>query len=252
MVARMRAAGAHAGKAGESAGHICWQKINILGDRADMPGNGFDQTSFFLHDKNPMKTHNATPMGLTFERRRFGRIHIFEPRVCHIHLPQSQKLWTDQGILVNISLGGIYFVCDQQPPIEKGDICYLTFDTPYADSKDHYLGLHVLVVRSEQVELHLSRFAVALRIISKPIYYSPHNGIEEELTSSNKISLMYQYYDLNKKAYKIIANTSEIWTDKINNIKNIFNKGTYMVQPDRVTQSLINNLFLENILRLKR
>ena len=199
-----------------------------------------------------MKTENVAPWALAFERRRFGRIHVFEPRRCHIHLPQSQELWTDQGILVNISLGGIYFVCDRQPPLEKDDICYLTFDNPYADPKDHYyFGLHVLVVRTEQVQLNLSQFAVALEIISSPIYYSPHRTNNGEYTSLDKLSIMYQYYDLNKKDYEIVTNTSEIRTDKINNIKEIIDKGCYKVKPDKVTQSFINDLFLENILRLK-
>jgi hypothetical protein len=43
-------------------------------------------------------------------------------------------------------------------------------DNPYADPKDHYLGFNVLVVRSEQVNDHLAQYAVALRIISDPIY----------------------------------------------------------------------------------
>lgn len=206
---------------------------------------------FSLYGEIPMKTDNVAPWALTFERRRFGRIHIFEPRKCHIHLPQSQELWTDQGILVNISLGGIYFVCDRQPPLEKDDICYLTFDTPGADPKDHHLGLHVSVVRTEEVQLHLSQFAVALRILSDPICYSPNNNNKGEYSSLDKLGIMYQYYDLNKKAYEIVTNTLEIRTDKVNNIKEIIEKGFYKVKPDKVTQSLINDLFLENILRLK-
>jgi len=212
---------------------------------------GLINRDFFLYGEIPMKTSNVTPWALSFERRRFGRIHIFEPRRCHIHLPNSQELWTDQGILVNISLGGIYFVCDRQPPLEKDDICYLTFDNPYADPKDHYLGVHVLVVRTEQVQLHLSQFAVALRIISTPVFYSPNKTNNGEYTSVDKLSIMYQYYDLNKKAYEIVTNTSEIRTYKINNIKKFVDKGCYKVKPDKVTQSLIHDFFLENILRLK-
>ncbi len=196
-----------------------------------------------------MKANQATPLAASFERRRFGRIHIFEPRICHIHLPQSQEVWTDQGILVNVSLGGIYFVCDRQPPLGKDDICYLTLDNPHADPKDHYLGFHVLVVRSERVKVHLSEYALALRIISEPIYYSPHENNRGEYNSLDKLDIMYKYYDLNKKAYEIVTNTSEIRNDKINNIKEIVEKGSYDVKPDKVTQSLINDLFLESILR---
>ena len=202
-----------------------------------------------MNGKIPMNTNKGTPSAPAFERRRFGRIHIFEPRRCNIHLPQSKELWTDQGILVNISLGGIYFVCDRQPPLGKDDICYLTLDNPYADPKDHYLGFHVLVVRSEQVNVHLSQYAVALRIISDPIYYSSDKNNKGQNHSLDKLGIMYQYYDLNKKAYEVVMNTSEIRNEKINNIKEIIENGSYDVKPDRVTQSLISDLFLKNILR---
>jgi anti-sigma28 factor (negative regulator of flagellin synthesis) len=191
-----------------------------------------------------MKTDNVTPSGLFYERRRFGRIHIFEPRQCNIHLPQSQELWTDQGILVNISLGGIYFICDRQPPLGKGDICYLTLDNPCADPKHHYIGFHVLVVRSEQVNEHLAEYAMGLSIISDPIYYSPHERNRDEFNSLDKLGILYQYYDLNKKAYEIVTNTCEIRTEKTKSIKKTIEKGSYEVQPDKVTESLIKDLFL--------
>jgi hypothetical protein len=198
-----------------------------------------------------MKADNVTPSGLSFERRRFGRIHIFEPRICHIHLPRSKELWTDQGILVNISLGGIYFICDHQPPLGKNDLCYLTLDNPHTDPRGHYLGFHGLVVRSEQVNVHLAEYAMALRIISQPIYYSPHKNNRSEYNSLDKFGIMYQYYDLNKKAYEIATNTSEIRKDKINKIKGVMGKGSYEVKSDKVTQSLISDIFLSDILRSK-
>jgi anti-sigma28 factor (negative regulator of flagellin synthesis) len=193
-----------------------------------------------------MKPDNVTPSRPTRERRRFGRIHIFEPRRCNIHLPQSQESWTDQGILVNISLGGIYFVCDRQPPLGQNDICYLTLDNPYANHKDHHLGLHVLVVRSEQVNVHLSEYAIGMKIISDPIICQPEFNNRGKYNSIDKLTLMYQYYDLNKKAYEVITNTSEIRTEKTKNIKEVIEKGSYDVRPDKVTESLINDLFLKN------
>jgi anti-sigma28 factor (negative regulator of flagellin synthesis) len=183
------------------------------------------------------------------ERRRFGRIHIAEPRVCHIHLPQSQDLWTNQGILVNISLGGIYFVCDRQPPLEKDDIRYLTFDAPHPDADSYRFGFHVLVVRAEQWHVDLPQFAVALRIISDPISHSLQEPNKREVTSLDKPRIMYQYYDLNKQAYEIITNTSDIRRDKIKNIKHFIDRGSYKIKSEKVTQSVMNNMLLENILR---
>ena len=62
---------------------------------------------------------------------------------------------------------------------------------------------------------------------------------------------MYQYYDLNKKAYEIITNTPEIRPDKIKNIKELIEKGSYHIKSEKVTQGVINDLFLENILLTK-
>ena len=108
-----------------------------------------------------MITNEVTPLALPSERRQFGRINISEPRVCHVHLPQSQELWIGQGLLVNISLGGFYFVCDQQPPISKDDICYLTFVTPHSDIENYHFGFHVLVVRTGQMQLYHPQFSLA-------------------------------------------------------------------------------------------
>ena len=154
-----------------------------------------------------MMIEKNAPLALRPERRRFGRIQVSEPRICHVHLPQSQELWTGQGLLVNISLGGFYFVCDRQPPIEKNDICYLTFATPHADLEDYHFGFHVSVVRTAKTQLYHPQFAIAIKIISEPVYYSPFENRKREITSIDKPRILYQYYDLNKKAYEIITNT---------------------------------------------
>ena len=51
-----------------------------------------------------------------------------------------------------------------------------------------------------------------------------------EYNSLDKLGIMYRYYDLNKKAYEIVTNTSEIRTEKTKNIKAIIEKGSYEVQ----------------------
>ena len=192
-----------------------------------------------------MRIKQVNPLDSLPERRQFGRIHIAEPRICRVHLPQSQELWTDQGILVNISLGGLYFLCDKQPPLEKDDIRYLTLDSPYSDPEKHHLGFHVSVVRIEQRQLKPHQFAVALRIISDPICYSPQGTNQRDLTSSDKAQIMYQYYELNKKAYEIIINTPDIRPDKIKNIKYSIDRGSYKIKSEKITQGVINDMLLE-------
>ena len=199
-----------------------------------------------------MMIKKVTPLVLPPERRRFGRIQVSEPRICHVHLPQSQELWTGQGLLVNISLGGFYFVCDQQPPIGKDDICYLTFATPYSDPEDYRFGFHVSVVRTGQMQLYQPQFALALKIISEPVYYSTQEKNKREVTSFDKPRILYQYYDLNKKAYEIITNTPDIRTEKIKKIKKFIETGSYEVKSETIAQSVINDIFMEERLFVKR
>jgi hypothetical protein len=199
-----------------------------------------------------MVIKKVTSLGPTPERRRFGRIKISEPRICQVHIPQSQEVWTGQGILVNISLGGIYLVCHQQPPIDKNDICYLTFDTPDSNADNSFFRFHVSVARAEETQLDSAQFGLGLKILSAPVYLSPQDDNQRELTLLDKTQIMYKYYDLNKKAYDIIVNTPEIRTDKINSIKEFVDKGAYMLNSKKFTQQVINDIFLENIGLLRK
>jgi hypothetical protein len=195
--------------------------------------------------KTLMKQRTVEALALLQERRRFGRIHVSEPRICQVYMPQSQDLWTNQGILLNISLGGLYFLCDEQPPLEKNDIRYLTLDTPSPAPKTHQLGFRVLVVRTDHGQDDLPQFGVALRIISDPIYCRIAESDDAEITSVDKPRLLYQHYHLNQKAYEIIINTPEIRADKIANIKEYIDEGYYEAKFNEITQSIIKGLLLK-------
>jgi anti-sigma28 factor (negative regulator of flagellin synthesis) len=199
-----------------------------------------------------MILNDVNPVALHPERRQSGRIHVSEPRICHVHLPQSQEVWIGQGLLVDISLGGFYFVCDQQPPIAKDDICYLTFATPYSDLENYHFGFHVSVVRTGQMQLYQPQFALALKLISEPVYYSPYENRKREVTSLDKPRILYQYYDLNKKAYEIITNTPDVRTEKVIKINHFIENGSYDVRTAKITQSVINEIFMEDLLTAKR
>ena len=153
---------------------------------------------------------------------------------------------------MNISLGGFYFVCDRQPPIEKDNICYLTCATPHSDIENYHFGFHVSVVRTGQMQLVHPQFAIALKIISEPIYYSPHESNKRIVTSFDKPRILYQYYDLNKKAYEIITNTPDVRTEKIKNIKKFIEKGSYKVKSEKIAQSVINDIFMKERFLLKQ
>jgi anti-sigma28 factor (negative regulator of flagellin synthesis) len=57
---------------------------------------------------------------------------------------------------------------------------------------------------------------------------------------------------LNKKAYEIITNTPDVRTEKINKIRRFIEKGSYSVEPEKIAQSVINDIFMEERLLVKR
>lgn len=199
-----------------------------------------------------MMIEKVTPVAFPPERRRFGRIQISEPRICHIHLPRSQESWTGQGLLVNISLGGFYFVCDQPPPVKKDDNGYLFLATPHLDDEDYRFSFHVSVVRTGQMQLYQPQFAMALKIISEPVYYSTQEKNKWEVTSFDKLRILYQYYNLNMKANEIITNTPDIRTEKIIKIKKFIETGSYRVNSETIAQSVINDIFMAEQVVVKR
>jgi hypothetical protein len=115
-----------------------------------------------------------------------------------------------------------------------------------------FFRFHVSVARAEETQLDSAQFGLGLKILSAPVYLSPHDDNQRELTLLDKTQIMYKYYDLNKKAYDIIVNTPEIRTDKINSIKEFVDKGAYMLNSKKFTQQVINDIFLENIGLLRK
>jgi len=68
----------------------------------------------------------------------------------------------------------------------------------------------------------------------------------------DKPRILYQYYDLNKKAYEIITNTPDVRTEKINKIRKFIEKGSYNVKSETIAQSVLNDIFMEEKFHLKR
>jgi hypothetical protein len=164
------------------------------------------------------------------EKRQFGRIKIPEPTLCQVYFPKSRKIKGYRCVIKNISLGGIYFVCDENPPLEKDDIRHLIFNVIYNYRKIYRLKFHVVVVRTENKG---SQFATALKFLSDPIYYPLDESNGSELPSLDKIRILYQNYQLYRKAYEIIKMTPEIRTEKIDNITKRLEHNLYQI--DRIT-----------------
>ncbi len=177
------------------------------------------------------------------EKRQFGRIKISEPTICQVYLPQSRKFRTYQGLIKTISLGGIYFVCDEKLPLEKDDVRHLIFNVIYNYQKIYRLKLHALVIRTDNGG---SKFAVAVKFLSDPIYY-PLNKIDRELPFLDKTRIMYQNYAVYKKAYELIKKTQDIRTERINTIKQSIDQDLYKIDHNQlarfITDSLTDNFY---------
>ena len=132
------------------------------------------------------------------EKRQFGRVKIFEPTVCQVYVLQSRELRGYRGLIKNISLEGIYFVCDEKPPLEKNDIRHLIFNVIYNHINIYRLIFHALVVRTKNAG---SQFGVTINFLSDPIYF-PLKVIDRELPFLDKIHIMYQNYRLSSRLLK--------------------------------------------------
>jgi hypothetical protein len=57
------------------------------------------------------------------ERRRHRRLSLSIPIKFRMQLPENQEIsWVNSGVLKNISAGGFYFVSNDTPPLEPGQV----------------------------------------------------------------------------------------------------------------------------------
>ena len=167
------------------------------------------------------------------DKRQFERIEIPESAICKIYVPQSQKLWETQGKIKNISLGGIYFFCNEKPPFQKNDIRHLIIDALYNEQKLYRLEFHGLIIRNENEG---SQFGIAFKFLSDPIYYRINENNHGDILCFDKTRILYQHFQLFKKAYKIIKRTPEIRSEMVQNIKKRIDQDLYKTHTKDVVQ----------------
>ena len=173
------------------------------------------------------------------EKRQFGRIKIPENTLCEVHIPQAQRIMVYRGRIKNISLGGIYFVCDEKPLLEKNDIRHLIFLVLYNRQKIYQLNFHALVVRTEKAG---DQFGLALKFLSDPIYCPLEEVEESESPFLDKTRIMYQNYLLCKKVDEIIKQPPDTRTEKINHIKKLLDQNSYKIDLIALANSITANL----------
>ncbi len=101
------------------------------------------------------------------ERRLFPRLNVSLKIGCLLCNPESGEKWAGEGLLKNISMGGLYFTCEELPSLEVGHIRDFNFGTsmPPGEDYDSSLALRGKVVRIEQPGLGSAPFGIAVQFV---------------------------------------------------------------------------------------
>jgi hypothetical protein len=89
------------------------------------------------------------------ERRRHRRVYVAIPIKFQIQLPESPEIpWVNSGVLKNISGGGFYFVSNNPPPLEPGQI--RNFTITLADERLGFPGATFIDAMSRVIRIDSS------------------------------------------------------------------------------------------------
>jgi hypothetical protein len=102
------------------------------------------------------------------------------------------------------------------------------------------------------MQFYQPQYLLSPKKISEPIYYSPYENNKRKITSLDKPRILYQYYNLNKKAYEIITNTPDVWTERVKIMKKFIEKSSYDVKSGTIAQSVITDIFMKELLLTKK
>ena len=95
---------------------------------------------------------------MIMDRRNYPRIETSIPIEFNVlHLEATEEPWIGRGVLANLSLTGIFFFPENQPPLKQGDIRDFTFTLPHAIeglSRQSIIKARGKVVRIEIGENH--------------------------------------------------------------------------------------------------
>jgi hypothetical protein len=107
------------------------------------------------------------------DRRNYPRTDVSIPIKIQIrHLENPGEPWIGRGVLKNLSLWGIFFISDDKPPINQGDIRDFTFTPSHPleeEPKLFMIRARGKVMRIETSEDH-TRVGVAVDVIAGPYF----------------------------------------------------------------------------------
>ena len=108
------------------------------------------------------------------ERRRHNRICTSIPVKIHVKIPESPEVsWTNFGFLKNLSYEGAYFISNDPPPLEQGQIREFTI-TP-TEEHPNFRGATFIngtsrVVRIDSPKIGDQNTGVALEFVSAKFF----------------------------------------------------------------------------------
>jgi hypothetical protein len=95
---------------------------------------------------------------MIMDRRHYPRVEASVPIEFTVGHPEAtQEPWVGQGMLANLSLTGILFFPDNQPPLQPGDVRDFTFNLAHAVeglSRPTTIQARGKVMRIEISEVH--------------------------------------------------------------------------------------------------
>jgi c-di-GMP-binding flagellar brake protein YcgR len=115
---------------------------------------------------------------MIMDRRKYPRTEATIPIEFNVRHPEAtEEPWIGRGVLANLSLTGIFFFPDNQPPLKQGDIRDFTFTLPHAIeglSRPSTIKARGKVMRIEISEDHTFP-GVAVDFLAGPYFGEPIN-----------------------------------------------------------------------------
>ncbi len=101
-------------------------------------------------------------------KRQHIRIYVSLPLEYQVQVDGNGDSWASEGVLKNISEGGLYFECETLPQLKRGDLAEFTFNTspPNFSFINSPIRTQAVVKRIESRVAGKEKFGVAVQFLS--------------------------------------------------------------------------------------
>ena len=117
--------------------------------------------------------YGSTAEDMIMDRRNYPRIEASVPIEINVRdLEATEEPWIGRGVLANLSLTGIFFFPDNQPPLKQGDIRDFTFTLSHAI--EGLFGPLIIKARGKVMRIEINAdptcFGVAVDFLTGPYF----------------------------------------------------------------------------------